>query len=178
MRVLSFSTVLLISCCFYACSKEEPEQTVNKFYRVYLRINSHGIPTEQEQALYSPYISPELSELLKRANEAEQKYKTATKGEVPPLVESDLFTSLFEGASSFKTISCDSKEGSGSCLVEFKYFNPGDSSEFKWKDRVYLVKINRGWVVDDIEYLGDWQFMHKGRLKDLLKEVIEDGNSN
>jgi hypothetical protein len=162
----------------YSCSKGGPEQTVNKFYGVYLKLHSFGIPNEKEQAQYSPYISPELSALLKTANGAEQKHEAVTKGEEPPLVEGDLFTSLFEGASSFKVISCDSKEGSGSCLVESNYINPGDRSEFKWKDKVYVVNINRGWVVDDIEYLGDWQFMHKGRLKDLLKEVIEDGNSN
>jgi hypothetical protein len=31
-------------------------------------------------------------------------------------------------------------------------------------------------VVDDIEFGGDWQFMHKGRLKALLRKVILDGN--
>ena len=178
MRVLLCSTILLLTCSLYSCSKGGPEQTVNKFYGVYLKLNSFGVPNEREQAQYSPYISPELSELLKRANEVEQKHQAVTKGEEPPLVEGDLFTSLFEGANSYTVTSCESKEGNGSCLVEFKYINPGDKSVFKWKDKVYLVKVNRGWILDDIEYLGDWQFMHKGRLKDLLKVVIEEGNRN
>jgi hypothetical protein len=31
--------------------------------------------------------------------------------------------------------------------------------------------------VDDIEFLGDRPFMHKGRLKDILKAIIEDAKS-
>ena len=30
-------------------------------------------------------------------------------------------------------------------------------------------------MVEDIEYGGDWQFMHKGRLRELLRRVIRDG---
>jgi hypothetical protein len=178
MRLLLISSLLLLTQSLHACHEGGPDQTVNKFYSVYLKLHSFGIPNEQEQVQYSPYISPELSELLKTANEAEQKHQAATKGEEPPMVEGDLFTSLFEGASSYTVASCESSDEHGFCIVEFKYLNPGDKSEVKWKDKVYLVKSNRGWVIDDIEYLGDWQFMHKGRLKSLLKEVIEEGKIN
>ena len=178
MRILLVSSFLLISQSLFACHKGAPDQTVNKFYGVYLKLHSFGVPDERERAQYSPYISTELSELLKRADEAEQKHGAATKGEEPPLVEGDLFTSLFEGAGSYRVTSCESNDANALCTVEFTYINPGDKSEVKWKDKVYLAKSSRGWAVDDIEYLGEWQFMHKGRLKDLLKEVIEEGNGN
>ncbi len=178
MRLFLISSFLLITQSFYACQKTGPDKTVNKFYDVYLKLHSFGIPNESERAHYSPHLSPELSELLQRADEAEQKHEALTKGEEPPLVEGDLFTSLFEGASSFKIDSCESDDATAFCIVQFKYSNPGDKSEVEWKDKAYLVKSTSGWTVDDIEYLGDWQFMHKGRLKNLLNEVIREGNGN
>ena len=90
------------------------------------------------------------------------------------MVEGDLFTSLFEGASAFTVLSCDSR--TGSCLVELSYLDPESKAPTTWQDKVYLVKDSPGWLVDDIEFLGNWQFMHKGRLKELLKQVIEEGS--
>ena len=60
-------------------------------------------------------------------------------------------------------------------MVELISIDPTDKSFFRWQDKVYLVKSPQGWVVDDIEFLGDWPFMHKGRLQALLKKVIERG---
>ena len=92
-----------------------------------------------------------------------------------PLVEGDLFTSSFEGADAFRVVSCQSQAGQGVCLVELTYIDPGDKSSFRWQDKVYLVKGPHGWVVDDLEFLGDWPFMYKGRLQARLKGVIERG---
>ena len=91
------------------------------------------------------------------------------------MVEGDLFTSSFEGATSYKVLSCDAK--TSSCMVELNYVEAG-SKPFTWKDRIYLVKDSQGWLVDDLEFLGDWQFMHKGKLQDLLKDVVKEGSSN
>ena len=59
--------------------------------------------------------------------------------------------------------------------MELTYIDPGDKSSFRWQDKVYLVKSPHGWVVDDLEFLGDWPFMYKGRLQARLKGVIERG---
>jgi len=45
-----------------------------------------------------------------------------------------------------------------------------------WQDRVYVIREPRGRMIDDVEYLGDWQFMHKGRLKTLLQDVIAESD--
>jgi hypothetical protein len=110
---------------------------------------------------------------LEGAAEAERSYAKATRGQVPPLVEGDLFTSLFEGADAYRVVSCQSEAGQGVCLVQLTSNDPGYKSPFRWQDKVYLVKGPHGWVVDDIEFLGNWPFMHKGRLQALLKKVIE-----
>jgi hypothetical protein len=148
---------------------------VQKFYQVYLEVKTFGVPTEKDRARFAPYLSGQLQELLAGAAAAERRYAKATRGKVPPLVEGDLFTSMFEGAHGFRVVSCEMQGEQGVCLVEFTFTDPSLKSPFHWQDKVYLAKGPHGWVVDDIEFLGTWQFMHKGRLQDLLKWVIEYG---
>jgi hypothetical protein len=177
MRLIAVFILLFTSSAFAAEPALEMKEAVNSFYTVYLTVHPSGVPTEKELQKFKPYVSASLEKLLKEARQAEQKYTKTTKGEVPPLVEGDLFTSLFEGATSYKVLSCDAK--TSSCTVEFSYsVQQKGPAPVIWKDTVYLVKDSRGWLVDDIEFMGDWQFMHKGRLQDVLKDVIKEGNSN
>lgn len=175
MRLILAFPLLLVTSALAAEGKRDIERAADAFYKVYLKVQPSGVPRESEQQKFSPYISASLAKLLKQADQAERKYYRATKGQSPPLAEGDLFTSLFEGAAAFKVLSCENKTAAGSCSVELAYVDPGDQSSFKWKDRVYLVREPRGWLVDDIEFLGNWEFMHKGHLKNILAEIIEEG---
>ncbi|HWH77872.1 MAG TPA: DUF3828 domain-containing protein [Candidatus Binatus sp.] len=152
-------------------------RSINGFYNLYLKLHPFGVPNEQVQAKLNPYLSSSLRQQLKHALMAEQRYAIKNRNEVPPLVESDLFSSLFEGASGFKIASCELQEKAGACLVDFTY-GGADKKTMRWHDRVYLIREPRGWMIDDVEYLGDWQFMHKGRLTTLLKEVIAESNKS
>jgi hypothetical protein len=174
VRIIVLLFFLFTTSALAADVDREMKKTVDAFYNVYLTVRPSGVPSEKEQQKLKLYLSASLGKLLKGAAMAERKYSRTTKGEVPPLVEGDLFTSLFEGASAFTVLSCDSR--TLSCLVEFSYLDPENKSSTTWKDKAYLIKDSRGWRVDDIEFLGNWQFMHKGRLKELLKQVIEEGN--
>lgn len=177
MRFIAVFILLFTTSAFAAEPVLEMKEVVSSFYNVYLAVHPSGVPSQKELQQFKPYVSASLGKLLEETEQAGQKYHKTTKDEVPPLVEGDLFTSLFEGATSYKVLSCDAK--TLSCMVEFSYVEPTKGpSAITWKDKVYLVKDSRGWLVDDIEFLGDWEFMHKGRLQDLLKDVIKEGNSN
>ena len=43
-----------------------------------------------------------------------------------------------------------------------------------WNDRYILVKDNSKLLIDDVEYLGNWDFAQKGRLTDVLTQVVTD----
>jgi hypothetical protein len=174
MRIIAAFLFLFTTTAIAAAHDRSMKETVNAFYHVYLTIRPSGVPSDQEQSKFNPYLSSSLRKLLKAAARAERRYSRSTGGEVPPLAEGDIFTSLFEGASSFTVLSCS--VSARSCLVEFSYLDPGNKSSTTWRDNVYLIRNSRGWLVDDIEFLGNWQFMHKGRLKELLKQIIEEGS--
>ncbi len=168
------AVVLLASATLGASAGGEIQRGVTAFYDLYVKLHPQGIPQEKELAQFRPYLSQALMRDLQRGRQAEQRYQKVQGGAVPPLIEGDLFTSLFEGASGFSIISCAPRGETASCEVEFRALDPKDRSLFKWKDKIYLVRELRRWVVDDIEYLGSWPFMHKGRLKTVLAEAIKD----
>src|SRR3974377_618862 len=72
------------------------------FYSVYMTLHpSDGIPDPATRAKFQPYVSPALDALFFAGHEAEVRYAKATKNQSPPLIEGDLFTPNFEGATAF-----------------------------------------------------------------------------
>ncbi len=149
----------------------------NGFYGVYATFHpSDGIPDAAGRARYQPFLSPALDALLARGAQAEQGFAWADKG-APPLLEGDIFTSNFEGATAFKVGACSGDAKTGRCTVALAYddrgAHPGDKP-LAWNDTVYLVATTAGWRVDDIGYGATWAFGNKGRLTDTLKSAIAD----
>ena len=149
------------------------ELGANAFYRVYLEARPSGVPPAKTRAKFSPVISSSLADVLQRAEAAERHYRKVTKNQVPPLVEGDLFTSLFEGATSFKVGPCTGDTKAGSCTISLTYSEPKQKPQ-TWNDMVLLVNTPAGWKVDDIAYKAGFQFGNSGKLSDTLKFVVSD----
>ncbi|MDE1938101.1 MAG: DUF3828 domain-containing protein [Alphaproteobacteria bacterium] len=150
-----------------------PAQAANGFYAAYSTFHpSDGIPSEAHLAELAPYISPALHQLLVDGSAAELKFNKANK-DSPPLVEGDLFSSMFEGTTSYKVGACKSDAKKASCPVDLVYDDKHDPAA-RWTDTVYLVMTPGGWRVDDIGYGGNWDFANKGRLSATLQQVITD----
>jgi hypothetical protein len=163
------------AACFGGRDDERSMRTAAAtFYNTYLKLHPSGIPDKKQHDEFAPALSAALNGLLSDAAGAEESYAKATKGESPPLVEGDLFTSLFEGAETYAIGACTHDGDAASCLIDLAYTDQRDKSKVVWQDRLYLVRDGNKWLVDDIEFLGTWEFMHKGRLKDLLQQVIEE----
>lgn len=149
--------------------------TVSGFYGAYSTFHpSDGIPDAQGRAKYAPYISSALEKLLVQGAEAERAFAKANK-DSPPLIEGDLFTSNFEGATSFKIGACQGDAKAGRCAIALTYDDRKSSPKGKplnWNDMVYLVATPSGWRVDDIGYGGSWDFGNKGRMSETVKGAI------
>jgi hypothetical protein len=141
------------------------------FYNVYQTFHpSDGIPPAGDRAKYAPYLSPALQTLLAEADTAEARFAKTNK-DSPPLLEGDLFTSLFEGATSVAVGTCTGDSARGRCLVKLEY-DDKTTKPTTWGDTVLLVNTPAGWRVDDIAYGGSWEFGNKGRLTELLKQTV------
>ena len=152
-------------------------KTAHGFYDAYMTLHpSDGIPDAATRAKFAPYVSPALDKLFVEGRQVEERYATATKNQAPPLVEGDLFTPNFEGATSYKLGACANDNQGGHCAVTLTYDDRKDKP-LSWTDTVYLVHTDAGWRVDDIAYGGTWDFGNKGRLTRTLKGAIEEGNT-
>jgi hypothetical protein len=152
-------------------------KAAHAFYDVYLTLHpSDGIPDKATQAKFVPVVSPALLQLFVDGDAAEDRYAKATKNQSPPLIEGDLFTPNFEGATSYVVGTCVADAAGGHCPVTLTYDDHKDKP-FRWTDTVFLVRTQQGFRVDDIAYGGTWDFGNKGRLTRTLKGAIADGNA-
>ncbi|HEY0105323.1 MAG TPA: hypothetical protein VGB91_04510 [Rhizomicrobium sp.] len=141
------------------------------FYGVYGTFHpSDGIPGDADRARYRPFLSPALESLLAQAAAAQARFAAANKG-APPLIEGDLFTSLFEGATATTVGACRGDGAKGQCAVDLRHDDPG-AQPTAWADTVYLVHTPQGWKIDDIGYGASWDFGNKGTLSGTLVQAI------
>ena len=154
-----------------AQAADTPQEAANAFYAVYATFHpSDGIPDQAGRAKYNAVVSPALAALLQRAGTAEEDFHKANK-DAPPLVEGDLFTSLFEGAGSYRVGACRAEGRQAFCPVELAA-KDGKGKPVHWSDTVYLAQASSGWRVDDIGYGGNWAFANKGRLTQTLQQIV------
>ena len=91
------------------------------------------------------------------------------------MIEGDLFTSNFEGATTYQIGACTGDAKTGHCAVHLTYDDRQDNPKSKpidWSDTIYLVATAQGWRVDDILYGATWAFGNKGKLSDTLRGTI------
>jgi len=150
-----------------------PEKTAKAFYETYLAVQQAGIPDAAGRKKLHPLLSDALNSALSDAARAELAYAEKTEGDAPPLAEGDIFTSLFEGASSYKILSCDTQPKTAICTVSLTGGSE-DSAEVSWQDKLVLIAGSHGWLVDDVQYGGNWDFGPKGTLQETLKKLAED----
>ena len=141
------------------------------FYGIYKTLHVLGIPGDDDRARFAPFLSPALEALLKQAAAAEARFAKANK-DSPPLIEGDVFSSLFEGATVVTVGKCSGDARKGQCTAALSRAD-GSNAAAQWNDTVYLVNTQAGWRIDDIGYGASWDFGNKGRLSETLRQAIQ-----
>jgi hypothetical protein len=154
----------------------DPAAAVNAFYAVYdgQRAQGGGIPDATGRLRYAPVLSPRLNKQLRDAAAAQARLSAKVKNAVPPMLEGDIFSSLFEGASAWKVGACQGDAKTARCPVALSYVAaPGKKPEkpANWNDTVLLVNTPQGWKVDDVIYDAGFAFGNTGRLSGMLAMV-------
>ena len=141
---------------------------VTDFYEMRQRLGRTGLPDENEMKAYRAFLCPPLAAAMDAARVRQRVYMDEHPDDKPPLVEGDLFSSLFEGVD-VATPSGTEVAGDGARVDLSMRFGEGDSA-VRWKDTVLLARDQGSWCIADVEYRGDWPFANKGKLSDTLAD--------
>ena len=179
MKQLAFSFLLLTPLlpAVPAQAAGDPAAAVNDFYAVYKDQHAQGgIPDATVRLRYTPVLSPRLNKQLADAAAAQARL-TAKVRNVPPMIEGDIFSSLFEGASSWKVGACQGDAKTAHCTVALSYVPPSAQSAkppkpANWNDTVLVANTPQGWKVDDVAYDAGFPFGNTGHLSDMLQMVV------
>jgi hypothetical protein len=133
---------------------------------------SSGIPDAAGRAKLAPYLTPALNKMLADGAAAEARFAAKFKNS-PPLIEGDLFSSMFEGATAWKLGACSANGAAARCPVAFTHAEAGHPP-VTWTDTLLLSNTGAGWRVDDIAYGAGFQFGNTGKLTDTLRTVLRE----
>ena len=165
--------VLLITCTRQMASPMTapcpeggaPDVVVCHFYQKIMDMRLFGLPTPSEQEALAPYLSLGLQRLLDDARTYQEDYATRHPEDKPPFVDGSLFTSLFEGASTFHVTRTEAMpDGDARVFVRFSY-----EGSVEWEDSAEVIREQDRYVIDDILLSGAGQFNPGGRLSETLR---------
>src|SRR5450432_307782 len=118
--VLLAALLLMLPGLFAAAhAADDPAAAVSAFYAVYdgQRAQGGGIPDATVRLRYAPVLSPHLNKKLVDAAAAQARLTAKVRNAVPPMLEGDIFASLFEGATGWKVGSCQADGNTARCPV-------------------------------------------------------------
>lgn len=167
--------VIFLAGCNPAPPAEGPEmQTVRAFHEKVIALGSGGVPRMEEIEMLAPFISDAFRKRLLAARAAEDAARAQHGGTEPPMLQGSIFHSLFEGA--HRIISVERDRESDAFLVTFEYGgqNAPPAEKTRWQDRTWLIHAQGQYRVDDLEFLGQWEFGIKGRLSVILDKIVRD----
>jgi hypothetical protein len=146
-----------------------PAAAATAFYTAVMSLPVGGVPDAAGQERLQPLVTSDLAAKLAAARAAEEAHTAATGNEEPPMLQGDIFGSLFEGRTAFIVAGCEESGNGVHCEVPQSFSDQSGDSD--WTDTVVLVQEDGAWKVADVIYGGDWDFANRGRLTETLDAV-------
>jgi len=164
-----------------AFAADDPAAGAAGFYDVYLaQHGAGGIPDATGRQRYAAVVSPALGALLTQAAVAQARTAARIKSRGPqaavmPMLDGDIFTALFEGATSYRVGECRGDAAAARCTVTLTRVAPAagpGARPVTWHDTLVMTQAATGWKADDVVYDAAIAGGNTGKLSDMLRMVI------
>jgi hypothetical protein len=139
------------------------------FCAVYPDLRSGGLPAPAGRHALEPLITLGLDGALTAARHLHDAAIRQAPGDKPPFADGDLFSSLFEGATSCRVGAVTLARNTAS--VELRYAHETGTLMTSWTDRLSILRGNDGWRIDDVVYDGRWDFANTGSLRGMIESA-------
>lgn len=143
-----------------------PESVATDFLTMHQRLGNSGLPAVDAMNAYGAFLCPALATSLRDAKIRQEQFRASRPDEKPPLVEGDLFSSLFEGPEAW-TVAETRVDGDRAEVVLDLRHGEGAAAT-RWKDRMQMQLDDGIWCIADVEYQGQWPAANRGRLSESL----------
>ncbi len=143
-----------------------PGTAVIKLYTALIKQKVTGLPTTKQRTSIWPLLTEDLKALLDAAQREQDAFIKANPDEKPPLIEGDLFSSLFEGVQTFELGQTSLVDRRAHVPVTFSYTSDGKTT--RWTDEVILAKSGGAWKIWDVRYNATWDFQPGTNLRAVL----------
>lgn len=149
-----------------ATTAAEPAQD---FLKAYKTLKFEGLPNKTQLSKLAPHLSAGLRGAIKGAQAVQAHCMKKFPDEKPMWIEGDMFSSNFEGFTTFKVASSNGTKA----VIEFEYIEK--DQKVAWKDELVFVTEKGKLVIDDVRY-GRSEGFTSG-FGDSLKKSLTDGTS-
>lgn len=152
------------------------QAAADAFYKVYSGLpRQGGLPNATARMRYAAVLSPRLNGLLNQVDAAQIRFSKRVKGAAPPLIQGEIFSSLFEGPTGWTIGTCSGDARAARCPVAMVHAAPAPGRpSFRWTDTLALVHTDGGWKVDDVIYDPDLRSGNTGSLSSMLGMVLAE----
>jgi hypothetical protein len=169
-RRFAYPAVIMVLIVAGGCAKEAkppaaadtPTSAVKTFYDWRIHSRMTGLPTPSQLTGMAPYVSKALYAAL-------EQERTRNPG----FTEGDLFSSLFDGPTSFRLGKAESR-GNEEYIVPVRFFSGRQLPAVNWVDHVKVVREGDAFVVADVEFGNHWNFGDDGTLTKALQQGLPD----
>ena len=155
MRVLC--AAVLFAAAGAADAKDAADAAAARFLAAYQKLRAAGLTGLPERGLLrqlAPHLTPGLLQDIEAARREQRRCSRKFPDDKPPWIEGDLFSSNFEGFSSYRVE--DGARGGGNVPVAYEYVSGTDRVE--WRDVLTLKRVGGRWRLDNVTYRAPFQF--------------------
>lgn len=159
-----------------ATAADAARDAATSFYRSYAKLRAigklTGIPDAAQLATLAPFLTPELRRLMAAAKKEQVRCAKVFPEDKPPWIEGDIFSSSFEGFTSFRAGPSKGAGKGRSVMVRFRYAERRGAG-VEWQDELALRNEAGRWRVDDVFYRANFEFSSGfgTNLKDSLRRI-------